>query len=139
MSGETDRVKWRGVRPVEGVSGIWPERNATRVAEQAQQAGIGVSIIYTVPANKKLFISNVGLSSSLSTDQETLSYVGVQNGVDELQYYLLFQDFKLKGQTSNFVSYFPALEAEAAWDVIVKGFHNNLAARGFCFGWLENA
>jgi len=139
MSGETNQVKWRGVQQVEGISGIWPARNAVRVAEQNVQIDIGTTIVYTVPAEKKLFISNAGISTTLASAVACRGYVAVRDGDDVTKYFVLFQQMYSVGQLTNFMGFVPALEAAAGWDVFVNTDNADLRCRGFVFGWLEDA
>lgn len=139
MSGETDRLKWRGVRPVEGVSGVWPARNATRINKSEFQLGVGITKIYTVIADKKLFMSNAGITSRLSVAVATWARMGVKNVDDGLKYYLFYHYHQPVAAQSSFQLYVPALEALVGDYVFVESNNANLNIRGFVQGWLEDA
>jgi len=139
MSGEADQVKWRGVRPIDGIRGIWPEQNATRINKSEDQTGIGTTIIYTVPAGQKLYISTAGLCSTQTVNEMGCGILEVRNEADVLQYYLVGHYYDFAGQFTNFVNHFPACEAQAGWDVTVRSYNAAMRARGFIYGWLESA
>lgn len=119
IGGETNLAQWRGVQPVWGIAGIWPARDAVRVHESKENDAEGIEIVYTVPANKKFFMSNAVLNSYLSAAQEERSYIGVRDDGDVMQYYVLELRFGVEGQLVVSDHFVPALEAEAGWDVVL--------------------
>lgn len=139
MSGESNRVLWRGVRPVQGIRGVWPARNAVRIAKEATQVGVGSAIVYTVPADKIFFMTSPGLSCYNSAGAGNNSGLGVRNGADVHQYYLIFHYFSAQSQHSGFRRLFPAIEVPATFDVYVMSSNANVTALGSAFGWLEDA
>jgi len=119
------------------IQGIWPALDSVRINKAEPVSGIAVAIIYTVPANNKLFISS-GILASLSDGVAPgVARMGVRNGVDVLQYWLMYHYYRIEGQQVSSLGYVPALEAEAGWDVFVEGRAAGTSARGFFFGWLE--
>lgn len=138
MSGEQDQTRWRGVQPVDGIRGVWPERNAERVGSNQLQAGVGVINVYTVSSGKRLFLTSAFLSSLVSVDVDARATLAVRDGSDAFQYYVLYHGFVLAGQQTSGMNYFPALEVEADWDVYVELNHASMVARGIIHGWLED-
>lgn len=139
MSGETNQVVWRGVRPVEGIRGIWPARNAVRINQEATQAGEGNAIVYTVPANKIFFMTTAGMAAFNSAGGGKFAGVGVRNGADAHQIYLCFHYFAAQAEHSHQHRYFPAIEVIAGYDVYVVTDSANITALGMAHGWLEDA
>jgi len=138
MPGETNEVNWRGVRPVEGISGIWPARNATRVQASDYQSGEGSTTIYTVPAGKKLFISTLIFNSQLKVAAQASAIVWVKNGGGVEQYKLVQHYYVVVGDKSEGYNYVPAQEALASWYVEVYCNDANMDARPMIYGWLED-
>ncbi|MFZ2149260.1 MAG: hypothetical protein WAV28_18775 [Sedimentisphaerales bacterium] len=139
MSGEANQVLWRGVRPISGIRGIWPDIDAVRVHASKFVSGVGVNIVYTVPAGKKLFISNALQSSLLTIDIQAFASLQVRNAADVQQYFISCHYFIVTGAYNTTFNFSLALEADAGWDVYVESNHANLATRGTIHGWLENA
>lgn len=139
MSGEADQVKWRGVRPVSGIRGIWPDVDAVRAHGRAYQAGIGTNIVYTVPSGKILFISTYFFASRLSVDGSYNGFIGARDTDDVVQFIMIYHFYDFKGQIATTAPFTPALEALAGWDVIVQSYNVNLDVNGGFFGWLEDA
>lgn len=138
MSGETDRIRWRGVQPIAGIQGIWPAENATRINKTEVQSGTGTKILYTVTANKKLFISSMNLTSRNEVDQQCNFMVSVRNDEDVLQYRIMLQYYQIAGQLTIPMTFRPALEAQAGWDVVIEVDTDNLVGRALMFGWEED-
>ena len=139
MGGELNQVRWRGVQPVEGIRGVWPARDSVRINKEATQAGIGNSIIYTVPADKIFFMTLSGIAAFNSAGAGNEGGVGVRNVTDVHQFYTCFHYFEVQGQASHSHNYFPAIEVPAGYDVYVVSNHANITALGSAFGWLEDA
>jgi len=139
MAGEPNEVVWRGVRPVSGIRGIWPARDSVRVSPQGSVFAVGVTIIYTVPAGKLLFISGVNLGTGLSADANVRAFVAVRNAADVFQYGLIYHRFVKAGQLNSFPFFSPALEASAGWDAYLNSDSANLSSTCYMFGWLEDA
>ena len=139
MSGEANQVLWRGIRPVEGIRGVWPARNSDRIAEEATQTGEGNSIVYTVPASKIFFMTSSALSCYNSAGGGNNTGVGIRNGDDEHQYYMVFHFFSAQSQHSGSRIFFPALEVPAGYDVYVVSSSGNIVAMASAAGWLEDA
>ena len=138
--GVTDnQLTWRGVTQISGVRGVWPAANAARVNEDAYLVGAGTVIIYTVPASKKLFIASCSISASQSAAAITRATVHVRNVGDVIQYNIFHHVFYTSGQQVAALSFMPALEAVAGWDVCLYNSHANLSSRGLFTGWLEDA
>lgn len=119
MGGEHNRVKWRGVRQVTGVDGIWPAIGAVRVHVRQANDAEGTVIIYTVPAGRKLYLSTAILSAYLSSDQNERFFIAVRDESDVFQYCVLELRFGKAGQLNVPCHFVPALEAEAGWDVVL--------------------
>ncbi len=139
MSGEHNQVKWRGVRPVEGIRGVWPSRNAVRVNKEAEQAGEGNTIIYTVPASKIFFMTTAGMAAYNSAGGGKIAGVGVRNVADEHQIYVCYHYFAAQAEHSHQHKYFPAIEVIEGYDVYVVTDSANITALGSAFGWIEDA
>lgn len=139
MGGEADQVVWRGVRPVEGIRGIWPARNATRINKNASKFGIGTVLIYTVPAGKKLFISSSWMSIRLSVNVSCSASMGVNDDEAVHKYFMFYFMFDLAGQQADARNYTPALEAEPGDDVKMYNDNAGLDSRCGIHGWLEDA
>lgn len=139
MAGEPNQVRWRGVRPVEGIRGVWPARNSTRINEEAEQAGEGNSIIYTVPVGKIFFMSVSGIAAFNSAGGGNTAGVGVRNDSDVHQFFVCFHYFSAQSEESDAHGYFPAIEVPAGYDVYVVSSAGNVTVLGQAFGWLEDA
>ena len=139
MSGETDQVLWRGVRPVEGISGVWPARNATRLTDDGYKSGSGYETVYTVPANKLCFITTVYLTSRNANAGLNTTYASIRTGGNAHVCYLLQHFYVVAGQISSSQRFFPALELPASYFVRLYNSHADVEARTLIFGWLEDA
>lgn len=138
MSGEPNEVKWRGVRQIAGVRGIWPARNATRVNESVSRSGVGTEIVYTVPEAKILFISSAQLSSGAGADAIGVGRLGVRNSAQVLKYWILNNYHQIQGMVSDSAFLSPALECEMEDEVFVECLASSVYARGIIHGWLED-
>ncbi len=139
MSGEPDQVLWRGVRPVEGIRGVWPARNSPRIAKTGSQGGGGITLVYTVPTGKLLFISTCFLTSRLSADGAHWGALRIRDDEDAELVVLIFHWYNIAGQLATQVPYLPAYEVPAGYDVYVESSHGNLGCYGVFNGWLEDA
>lgn len=139
MPGEENQVKWRGVQPVDGIRGVWPGRNATRLLKRGQRQGAGQAIIYEVPVDMLLFISSLDQTTRLSLDGERTAYVGVRNAGGALQSYLGLFYFDIKGQQSLYRTYVPAIEVPAEWDIVINNDAVGTDTSAAIYGWLEDA
>jgi len=138
MPGETNEVMWRGVRPVSGIRGVWPERDATRVVEDVSQAGIGTAIIYTIAAGKRLFMSGFSHASRLSANGAYWSKLKVRDDNDTDVYTFNIHYFDIAGQMANGLFLSPALEVIEDYDVVLQSNHATLDTFATIFGWLED-
>lgn len=138
MGGEIDQVRWRGVRPVEGISGIWPARNAVRVNKSVFRAGAASAIIYTVPAGKKCFITSLQQGSRMVSANSSYVDVIVRNEVDAEQYQISYMTFIVIGQQNLSRNFSPAIELDTGWDIILRNSHADLHSRAQANGWLED-
>lgn len=139
MGGETDQVRWRGIRPVNGIRGIWPAIDSVRVNVADDKTGTGVSILYTVPANKILFIASGFLTSRLAVDRTARSAMFIRDDNDVDKFPILYNIFDIAGQTTIPVQYKPALQIIQGWDVYLYNSAPEVDCRGAIFGWLEGA
>lgn len=139
MSGELDQVRWRGVRPVEGIRGVWPARDAYRVNEAQEQDGVGVVQLKIVPAGKKFFLSSGILSTALRDNEECFVSVYVNDDEDAFKYALLRHQYYIAGQQTNSFMFMPALEVTVGWRVLLYVQHSKLLAYASIFGWQEEA
>lgn len=139
MSGEPDQVKWRGVRPVQGIRGVWPARNATRFYGAGSCSGIAVVLMYTVPADKILYISSVMQSTRESAAAPGAAVVYVRDVLDATTYFITYIMFDTAGQLVIPLTYSPALEAAAGFDVCVANDHANIDTFVTFQGWLEDS
>ncbi len=139
MSGENDQVLWRGVRPVEGISGVWPARNATRLNKWALQSGAATKTIYTVAAGKTAFVTAGTFTSRLSAVGSQRGYMALLNDSSVLQYLIVQHLYETAGQLETPLSFMPALEAAAGWEIVITSLHADLDVFGSLFGWLEDA
>lgn len=118
--------------------GIIPDPiNATRVNQRNYVNGVDTAIIYTVPANKILYITSAWLAITESADAAGLGMIFIRDASDGAVAYLFIQRYNKAGQVSMSNQYWPAIEAAAAWDVCVNATHANLAAEAGFSGWLE--
>lgn len=138
MSGETNEVLWRGVRPVAGIRGVWPDVDAERIDKVGGQNGLGTTILYTVPAGKKLFISSAFISSTLSSSLEAHTNFFVRDAAQATKFYFYQLKYKYQGQQASGMSYTPALEALEDWEVCLYGSNAAIKATGIFHGWLED-
>lgn len=122
-----------------GVKGIWPVANAVLVNASAFQGGVGAAIIYTVPANKKLYLGSLSLAARENADADSYVVIAVRNAEDVYQFNLVVIYFVIAGQLAIPQSYTPAIAVEAGFDVYVSSAHANINGRGTIHGWLEDA
>ncbi|HDZ38744.1 MAG TPA: hypothetical protein ENH62_10720 [Marinobacter sp.] len=127
------------VSQVSGVHGIWPAPNSLRISKTGSALGVAIRTIYTVPANKKLFISSGLLASRLSADAATYCLLFVENAAGAPLFYLNWHYYDVAGHQTIPTQYSPALEAVATDIVKAQSLHANLDCRGFFDGWLEDA
>jgi len=139
MPGEENQFKWRGVRPVSGIRGIWPAIDSVRVNKNVTRSTSGLSIIYNVPANKKLFIAAASLFTMNQIIQSTYSYMHVRNAAHTTEYMMMIHYHEIVHNFNTHFQFSPALEAEADWDVLIVNNNNDVKTRGFMFGWIEDA
>ena len=139
MTGETNQVLWRGVRPVAGIQGVWPAIGATRVNAEGSEGEGGTSVIYTVPAGKKLFISLSLLTGRLDTIGVQQCYVSVRDAGDVTKFSVSRQFWYAASQQTTPCNYLPALEVPAGWDVCLTSTSANLDVWCGIYGWLEDA
>lgn len=132
-----NELNWRGVRPVPGINGIWPAPDSIRLTLTGTQDGEGSSVIATVPANYKLYISSLFLASRNANAGANLGYIGVRDDEDAIQYLPVFHLYDLAGHQVSIPNYAPALEALEGWDIYVYSSHADLEAYASVFGWLE--
>lgn len=139
MGGEADQVLWRGVRPVQGISGIWPARNAVRVYASEYLTGALIKTVYEVPADKKLFISSCWLSTRNAAAASYYALLTVYNTVPASIAELISHYYDSIGQQVTALSFFPAIEAAAGFKVRAYSSDANLDVGCSIFGWLEDA
>lgn len=139
MQGEPNQTRWRGVQPVSGIRGIWPARNSLRINKTGTAVAVQSTVIYTVPANKILFISSLFMSVLNSPEQIVEFHAWVED-VDHGERIRLISTYlkDLSTDTSS-MAYLPALEAEADWHVHFSCDKANAFGRLIFSGWLEDA
>jgi len=119
--------------------GIIPDPvNATRVNVGDIALGSASTTIYTVPANKLFFLTNVTLQSRESAAAAGEADVAVYNGSSVLQYYIQRQFYDVAGHRDLSQQFIPALELPAGWYVVVTNNHANIDSAAFITGWLES-
>lgn len=138
MGGEKNEVLWRGVRPVNGISGVWPARNATRVNEWKVKEGDGLDILYTVAAGKKLFVASAWFATRLSADADARCSMFVRDVADDDAFVIVDHYYDIAGQQVCCPNYIPALEVAAGYDVCLYNNVAGLDSRGGIAGWLED-
>lgn len=139
MAGEPNEVVWRGVRPIAGIRGVWPDIDAVRVIDSAYQAGAGSLIIYTVPAGKILFVTSAFLAARYSGAANAWGAIGVRDALDAHQYWFAMVYIVGANSYNTPLSYFPAVEVPAGYDVYVRSGDALLDANGIINGWIEDA
>lgn len=139
MAGETNQVKWRGIRPVEGIRGVWPARNAERVHATDYQVAVAEKVLYTVPAGKILFISGVSVHGRRSAAGVGRSSFKVRDAADTDVYWIAAMYFSGIGHMNLGYPFTPALEAAAGYDVYAYLYDEDQYIRGIMHGWLEDA
>lgn len=139
MGGENNQVLWRGVQPVEGISGIWPSRNATRINKYKNQSGLGTEVVYEVPEAKKMFISSAGLFTRLANAGSVGGMLYVKDAEGTTKLVIAYHIYDIAGHQSTPMNFIPALEAEAGWEIFVGSEHADMDVYGIISGWLEDA
>ncbi len=139
MPGEPNEVNWRGVRPVSGIRGIWPARNAERVYASEYNAGNATVLLYTVPVGKLLFLANAVLGISNDAAVPAVGYISTRDGADVLSEYIAVPKIFTVGQLFGIFSFIPAIEVPAGYDVIFTSNVVSLTGRFIIRGWLEDA
>ena len=137
MGGEPDEVRWRGVRPVEGIRGVWPERNAARVDKIKLQSSAGGTNFYTVPAGKILFIYQAFLNSRLTVAAATAGWMVIRTGGDVDVFTISYHLYTIEGQMGDNHNYSPAVAIPAGYKVRVYSSSNDLHLYASFHGWLE--
>lgn len=138
MPGEDDQTVWRGVRPIGGIRGVWPEIDAVRVFAEAWNAGAVTEIVYTVPGGKILFLSSGSMFSRKEADGSGYVTLMERDAGDVEKRVIIHSTYAIKGQLSINVSFFPAVEIAAGYDIIVKSDVVDAKGRGIINGWLED-
>ena len=133
-----DGITAQPVSQVSGVHGIWPASNSLRRSKTGSALGVATTTIYTVPADKKLFITSSLLASRLSADAATYCLLFVENAAGSPLFYLNWHYYDVAGHQTIPTQYSPALEAVATDIVKVQSMHANIDCRGFFNGWLED-
>jgi len=139
MPGEANQVKWRGVRPVAGIRGVWPAIDSVRVQASDSISGAIHKTVYTVPDGKILFLSSAGLSCLNSAGGGVYTGLGIRDADDTHVYYLLLHWFSAQSQHSGNHTFFPAVEVPADYDLYLISNGANIGSTGMGFGWLEDA
>jgi len=121
-----------------GIKGIWPPEGTTRVHGHNIQAGSGTTIVYTVPASKKLYIHSVEISMRTSADGATSGRMGVRDSGDNFKYYVFYPQLIITGAISLSEHYSPALELLTGYDLYLMTAEANVTLRGLFHGWLED-
>jgi len=137
----TNTPSGEGIQPVSqgaAIRGIWPAPGSVRVYGNGVQSGNGITIIYTVPANKSLYIYSVQTTIQSNADGDFNGRMAVRNAADAFQFYIHYYYMRIEGQQSLSESYSPAMELETGWDVYMQTTHAAIAVRGCIKGWLED-
>lgn len=138
MGGEADQVRWRGVRPVEGIRGIWPARNAERFFANAARSISGISIVYTVPAAKTLFVSSLICASRLAVSANVHCYIYIADAVPNVICRAIFHYYSVQGQQTTAQRYVPAIEVPTGGTLRIYNSAGDLQIEGIFSGWLED-
>jgi len=138
MTNTPDGVTSQPVHVYGGVKGIWPPEGSTRVHGHNIQAGSGTTIVYTVPASKKLYIHSVEISMRTSADGATSGRMGVRDSGDNFQYYVFYPQLIITGAITLSEHYSPALELLTGYDLYLMTAEANVTLRGLFHGWLED-
>ena len=139
MAGEANRVMWRGVRPISGIRGVWPDVDAERIDKVTSQDGLGVTVFYTVPVGKKLFVTTAFISSTMSSGVNAHTNFFVRNAAQVTQFYFYQLKYILAGQQASGMIFSPGLEALEDWEVCLYASHASMKVTGIFHGWLEDA
>ncbi len=121
------------------IQGIWPAAGSLRVNVTGFVNDTVKKVIYTVPANKKLFISGSMLTSSEAVDTVSRIKMIVENAAQVLKYILQIHYYAKAGQQISYEHNLPALEATALDRVSVQSINANIVGSGKFQGWLEDA
>ncbi len=133
-----DGVTKQPVQQVDRIQGIWPIQEAARVHASNFQAGVGITVIYTVPANKALYISSSSLAGYETANATSNCRMGIRTGGAAWRAWLVYIYFAVIGQMVVPMRYSPAIEAEAGWEVFVESSNAAIGCRGQIYGWLED-
>ena len=139
MGGEANEILWRGVRPIEGIRGVWPERNTTRLHAEASRQGTAAAIVYTVPSGKRAFITTSIFTSRLAVAGSQNARLGIRDGSDVHSYWIMNHYYDTEGQQTTAATFMPALEIEADYDVYILNGVADLDSATVLHGWLEDA
>lgn len=139
MGGEPDQVRWRGIRPVEGISGIWPARNATRIYVDASRDTLGLTVVYTVPATKKMYLSNLCFASRLTAAANVSTQCYLVNASAGTICRPVYHYYTLQDQMVTQQLFFPALELAVGFQIRIYNEAANILAHAMAQGWLEDA
>lgn len=136
--GEPNQVLWRGVRPITGIRGVWPGIDAERIVKSKYLSGAGPAIVYTVPADTRLYLTSAFASVRFDGAGPSWAAIGVRDGGDAHLYWLAMIYVVDASFYNTPLSYFPALEMTAGYDVYVKTGSANADINGIINGWLED-
>lgn len=138
MGGEANQLLWRGIRQIEGVRGVWPARNSTRFHNNTGRSIAGVSLVYTVPTGKILFLSTIGCSSRLSAAANVFCYIYINDAGASTIVRPIVHNYTVAGQMAESKYYCPAIEAPAGGTVRLYNSAANLHIEGLFSGWIED-
>jgi hypothetical protein len=138
MSDLPNQVLWRKAF-IGDLRGFYPKpETATRIDKYATNAGNATVILYTVPANKLLFVSSAWLAARAAAGSSGVLYFGIRNAADVLVVYILTIILHVitQGQLAN--QYKPGIEVPAGYDVFTLSTNAALACEAGFSGWLES-
>jgi len=122
-----------------GVRGIWPAANAERVNLRGVKDGVGSIFVYTVPANKKLFIAGMNYNTRNNIAQITKMQLHVLDAGDNFKYDICCHLYAIAGHQNTPSTFIPALEVDAGWYIIFTNDNANTYTWLNLFCWLEDA
>ena len=124
---EGNRARWVGVRP-----GHHGEQVA--ISKEVTDATI---IVYTVPAAKRFFLCDVGISY-YAAEAGTHFGLGVRDDVDTLLYYLWYHTSNWATASETGRNFWPPIEIPAGYDVFIYSSGATRTVHAFIHGWVQD-
>jgi len=133
--GESNQVKWRGIRPVEPREAI-PIQPYTDFGTQVAKdnyANNSTVIIHTVTSGKSLYLCSIGFSVFPTATGHGVFFVRDESDTTQYRFFYIRRqsdDGDMVSMTFN-----PPLVIPEGWDICLWSATSGFGIRGFIFGY----